>query len=82
MFKLHLNPATLAFWLFLALGISAISTAVISHNLILDVVAISVSVLTIAGTLFSMALLLSNILLRFVAPKPLIFSLLFPADRL
>lgn len=57
MFKLHLNPATLAFWLFLALGISAISIAVISHNLILDVVAISVSVLTIAGTLFSMALL-------------------------
>ena len=67
MFKLHLNPATLAFWLFLALGISAISTAVISHNLILDVVAIFVSILTIAGTLFSMALLfVEHIIKEFV----------------
>jgi hypothetical protein len=54
---LHLNPALLALWLSLALGISAVSTAVISHNLVLDVFAISVTVLTVAGTLLSMVLL-------------------------
>ena len=40
MHNLQLNLPVLAFWLFLALAISAMSTAILSHNLILDGAAI------------------------------------------
>ena len=56
MHNLQLNLPILAFWLFLALAISAMSTALLSHNLILDGAAILVSILTGVGVVFSMAL--------------------------
>ncbi|HJF28410.1 hypothetical protein OC498_00480 [Acinetobacter bohemicus] len=60
MYDADLNPALLAFWLFLITCIAAISTAIISHNFVLDSVAISVSVLTVAGVVISMALFLAE----------------------
>ena len=60
MHNLQLNLPVLAFWLFLALAISAISTAILSHNLILDGAAILVSILTGLGVVLSMALMFAE----------------------
>ncbi|MGV2950149.1 hypothetical protein [Acinetobacter sp. AGC35] len=60
MHNLQLNLPVLAFWLFLALAISAISTAILSHNLILDGAAILVSILTGFGVVLSMALMFAE----------------------
>lgn len=60
MHNLQLNLPVLAFWLFLALAISAMSTAILSHNLILDGAAILVSVLTGFGVVLSMALMFAE----------------------
>ena len=49
MHHLQLNLPVFAFWLFLALAISAMSTAVLSHNLLLDGAAILVSILTVVA---------------------------------
>ena len=56
----QLNLPVLAFWLFLALAISAMSTAILSHNLILDGAAILVSILTGLGVVLSMALMFAE----------------------
>ncbi|WP_216936979.1 MULTISPECIES: hypothetical protein [unclassified Acinetobacter] len=58
--NLHPNLPVFAFWLFLALAISAMSTAVLSHNLFLDGAAILVSILTVAGAILSMALMFAE----------------------
>lgn len=60
MHNLQLNLPVLAFWLFLALAISAMSTAILSHNLILDGAAILVSILTGFGVVVSMALMFAE----------------------
>ncbi|ENU61664.1 MULTISPECIES: hypothetical protein [Acinetobacter] len=60
MHNLQLNLPVLAFWLFLALAISAMSTAILSHNLILDGAAILVSILTGLGVVLSMALMFAE----------------------
>ena len=60
MHNLQLNLPVLAFWLFLALAISAMSTAIMSHNLILDGAAILVSILTGLGVVLSMALMFAE----------------------
>ena len=60
MHNLQLNLPVLAFWLFLALAISAMSTAILSHNLILDGTAILVSILTGFGVVLSMALMFAE----------------------
>ena len=60
MHNLQLNLPVLAFWLFLALAISAMSTAILSHNLILDDAAILVSILTGFGVVLSMALMFAE----------------------
>ncbi|WP_180180585.1 hypothetical protein [Acinetobacter sp. YH01021] len=60
MHNLQLNLPMLAFWLFLALAISAMSTAILSHNLILDGAAILVSILTGFGVVLSMALMFAE----------------------
>lgn len=60
MHNLQLNLSVLAFWLFLALAISAMSTAILSHNLILDGAAILVSILTGFGVVLSMALMFAE----------------------
>ena len=60
MHNLQLNLPVLAFWLFLALAISAMSTAILSHNLILDGAAILVSILTGFGVVLSMALMFAD----------------------
>ena len=60
MHNLQLNLPVLAFWLFLALAISAMSTAILSHNLILDGAAILVSILTGFGVILSMALMFAE----------------------
>ncbi|AUC06788.1 MAG: hypothetical protein ACD_6C00443G0001 [uncultured bacterium] len=60
MHNLQLNLPVLAFWLFLALAISAMSTAILSHNLILDGAAILVSILTGFGVVLSMALMFAE----------------------
>ena len=60
MHHLQLNLPVFAFWLFLALAISAMSTALLSHNLILDGAAILVSILTGVGVVFSMALIFAE----------------------
>ena len=60
MHNLQLNLPVLAFWLFLALAISAMSTAILSHNLILDGAAILVSILTEFGVVLSMALMFAE----------------------
>ena len=60
MHNLQLNLPVLAFWLFLALAISAVSTAILSHNLILDGAAILVSILTGFGVVLSMALMFAE----------------------
>ena len=57
MHNLQLNLPVLAFWLFLALAISAMSTAILSHNLILDGAAILVSILTGFGVVLSLSLI-------------------------
>lgn len=60
MHNLQLNLPVLAFWLFLALAISAMSTAILSHNLILDGAAILVSILTGFGVVLSIALMFAE----------------------
>ena len=60
MHNLQLNLPVLAFWLFLALAISAMSTAILSHNLILDGAAILVSILTGLGVVLSIALMFAE----------------------
>lgn len=60
MHNLQLNLPVLAFWLFLALAISAMSTAILSHSLILDGAAILVSILTGFGVVLSMALMFAE----------------------
>ncbi|KGH48949.1 hypothetical protein GS19_16300 [Acinetobacter idrijaensis] len=60
MHNLQLNLPVLAFWLFLALAISAMSTAILSHNLILDGAAILMSILTGFGVVLSMALMFAE----------------------
>ena len=60
MHNLQLNLPVFAFWLFLALAISAMSTAILSHNLILDGAAILVSILTGFGVVLSMALMFAE----------------------
>ena len=60
MHNLQLNLPVLALWLFLALAISAMSTAILSHNLILDGAAILVSILTGFGVVLSMALMFAE----------------------
>jgi len=60
MHNLQLNLPVLAFWLFLALAISAMSTVILSHNLILDGAAILVSILTGFGVVLSMALMFAE----------------------
>ena len=60
MHNLQLNLPVLAFWLFFALAISAMSTAILSHNLILDGAAILVSILTGLGVVLSMALMFAE----------------------
>jgi len=60
MHNLQLNLPVLAFWLFLALAISAMSTAILSHNLILDGAAILVSILTGLVVVLSMALMFAE----------------------
>ena len=60
MHNLQLNLPVLAFWLFLAIAISAMSTAILSHNLILDGAAILVSILTGFGVVLSMALMFAE----------------------
>jgi len=60
MHNLQLNLPVLAFWLFLAVAISAMSTAILSHNLILDGAAILVSILTGLGVVLSMALMFAE----------------------
>ena len=60
MHNLQLNLPVLAFWLFLALAISAMSTAILSHHLILDGAAILVSILTGLGVVLSMALMFAE----------------------
>ena len=60
MHNLQLNLPVLAFWLFLTLAISAMSTAILSHNLILDGAAILVSILTGFGVVLSMALMFAE----------------------
>ncbi|WP_180037208.1 hypothetical protein [Acinetobacter sp. YH16052] len=60
MHNLQLNLPVLTFWLFLALAISAMSTAILSHNLILDGAAILVSILTGFGVVLSMALMFAE----------------------
>ena len=60
MHNLQLNLPVLAFWLFLALAISAMSTTILSHNLILDGAAILVSILTGLGVVLSMALMFAE----------------------
>jgi len=60
MHNLQFNLPVLAFWLFLALAISAMSTAILSHNLILDGAAILVSILTGFGVVLSMALMFAE----------------------
>ena len=60
MHKLQLNLPVFAFWLFLALAISAMSTAILSHNLFLDSAAILVSILTVVGAMLSTALIFAE----------------------
>lgn len=60
MHHLQLNLPVFAFWLFLALAISAMSTAVLSHNLLLDGAAILVSILTVVGAVLSMVLVFAE----------------------
>ncbi len=60
----HFKSHVLMMWVFLAVTVSAISTTFLTKDLILDSLAISVSIIMIIGIILSGALLLTERIIK------------------
>ena len=60
----HFKSHVLMMWVFLAVTVSAITTTFLTKDLILDSLAISVSIIMIIGIIFSGALLLTERIIK------------------
>lgn len=60
----HFKSHVLMMWIFLAVTVSAITTTFLTKDLILDSLAISVSIIMIIGIILSGALLLTESIIK------------------